>query len=219
MSFSKKFLMIITVIFILCVLFFAWANYRVISIGSQHKADIETMSAADCIIVPGAKVNGDTVSISLRKRLDTAAKLYLSGKSRKVIVSGDHGTKEYDEVHAMKNYLMENGIDEEDIFMDHAGFDTYDTVYRAKHIFLAQNPVIVSQESHAVRAAYIADRIGMTCQYAAAEGYSFYESKFQIVRESLARVKAFTQCEILHSKSRYLGETIPVSGSGLATED
>lgn len=210
---------LIVIICILSGVFYIYANYRVISIGKRHMSDIDVMEQADCIIVPGAAVHGNVVSISLKKRLDMAFNVYSSGKSGKIIVSGDHGREEYDEVHAMRNYLLEKGVDIEDIFMDHAGFDTYDTIYRAKNIFESQSPVIVSQEDHAMRAAYIADRIGMDCQYVPCAGYSTSETGFQIIRESLARVKAFVQSEIFHSKSKYLGETIPVSGSGLLTED
>lgn len=216
---KRKVCILIVMICISAAVFFVAANLRVINIGKYHMSDIDTMTPADCIIVPGAAVKGDVVSLSLAKRLDKAFDIYTSGKSRKIIVSGDHGRKDYDEVHAMRNYLTEKGVDIEDIFMDHAGFDTYDTVYRAKNIFAAEKPVIVSQHDHAMRAAYIADRLGMECQYVPCAGYSSSETVFQQVRESLARVKAFVQSEIFHSKSKYLGETIPVSGSGLLTED
>ncbi|MCH5185623.1 MAG: YdcF family protein [Oscillospiraceae bacterium] len=214
----KKTALVLTALCIFSAVFYLYSNYRVISIGSRHITDIGGTENCDCIIVPGAAVKGNVVSISLKKRLDAAFEIYDSGKCSKIIVSGDHGREDYDEVNAMRNYLLECGVDIENIFMDHAGFDTYDTVYRAKDVFLAKNPVIVSQESHAMRAAYIADRLGMSCCYIPSEGYSKYESKMQIVRESLARVKAFVQCEILHSKPKYLGEPIPVSGSGLLTE-
>lgn len=216
---KKRICILFAVICILSAAFYVYANYRVVNIGKNHISDIEAMNEADCIIVPGAAVKGDVVSLSLQKRLDKAFEIYNSGKSGKIIVSGDHGRKEYNEVHAMRKYLVEKGVDIEDIFMDHAGFDTYDTVYRAKNIFAAQKPVIVSQSDHAMRAAYIADRLGMECQYVPCAGYSTSETLFQDIRESLARVKAFVQSEIFHSKSKYLGEMIPVSGNGLLTED
>lgn len=216
---KRKIICVLIIVCISAAAFFAAANFRVINIGKYHMSDIESMDQADCIIVPGAAVKGEVVSLSLAKRLDKAFDIYAAGKSGKIIVSGDHGREDYNEVYAMRKYLTEKGVDIEDIFMDHAGFDTYDTVYRAKHIFAAQKPVIVSQNDHAMRAAYIADRLGMQCQYVPCAGYSTSETVFQQVRESLARVKAFVQSEIFHSKSKYLGDMIPVSGSGLLTED
>lgn len=215
----KRFFQITLITTIIMIVSFLSINYYVVNVGKSHLTDFDHIENADCIIVLGAAVRGDTVSYTLQKRLNTAASLYLSGKAPKIIVSGDHGRKEYNEVSAMRKYLVNKGIPVEDIFMDHAGFDTYDTIYRARDVFLVQNPIIVSQESHAIRSAYIADRLDMSCYCYAAEGYSLAESKFQIIRESLARVKAFLQCEILHSKPKYLGDTIPVSGSGLLTED
>jgi len=214
----KRVLIVIFAAITAAAAFFAYANIRVINIGQSYEKNISDNISGDCIIVPGAAVYGDTVSYTLQKRLDTAYTLYSDGKAPKIIVSGDHGTKEYNEVHAMRKYLVEKGVDIEDVFMDHAGFDTYDSIYRAKAVFAAKNPIIVSQRSHAARGAYIADRLNMPCFYIASEGYSRYESKFQTIRESLARVKAFLQCEVFHSKPKYLGEVIPVSGSGLVTE-
>ncbi len=173
---------------------------------------------ADCIIVPGAGVVGDRVSLTLARRLDKAIEIYNKSGIDRIIVSGDHGRKEYDEVNVMRSYLSERGIPIENIFMDHAGFSTYDTLYRARDVFMVKKAVIVTQRLHLMRALYIADRIGLEAQGIIADEGSTASRTVQEIREYPARVKAFLQCNILHSKPKYLGDPIPVSGNGLVTE-
>lgn len=173
---------------------------------------------ADCIIVPGAGVIGDRVSLTLARRLDKAIEIYNKSGIDRIIVSGDHGRTEYDEVNVMRSYLSERGIPIENIFMDHAGFSTYDTLYRARDVFMVKKAVIVTQRLHLMRALYIADRIGLEAQGIIADEGSTASRTVQEIREYPARVKAFLQCNILHSKPKYLGDPIPVSGSGLVTE-
>ena len=76
-------------------------------------------------------------------------------------MSGDHGRVSYDEVNTMKDYAINDGIPSDDIFMDHAGFSTYDSMYRAKEIFGVKKIVIVSQKYHLTRALYIAKKLGI----------------------------------------------------------
>ncbi len=173
---------------------------------------------ADCIIVPGAGVVGDRVSLTLARRLDKAIEIYNKSGIDRIIVSGDHGRTEYDEVNVMRSYLSERGIPIENIFMDHAGFSTYDTLYRARDVFMVKKAVIVTQRLHLMRALYIADRIGLEAQGIIADEGSTASRTVQEIREYPARVKAFLQCNILHSKPKYLGDPIPVSGNGLVTE-
>lgn len=180
----------------------------------------KTPKQADAVIVLGASVYGNTVSHVLADRLNQAYLVYRDGYASKIIVSGDHGTKDYNEVKAMRNYLVEKGVCEADIFMDHAGFSTYDTIYRAKDIFCVKQAIIVSQEDHLVRALYIASRLGLEAEGVSAGSYPPGEALVQKVRELFARVKAFLQCEILHPEPVFLGETIPVSTmDGRVTED
>ena len=120
------------------------ANPRIVSENDSRIAD------ADCIIVLGAAAWGDEPSLMLADRLDESVKLYDKHVSKKIIMSGDHGTKEYDEVSVMKRYAMERGVPSENIFMDHAGFSTYETMYRAKHVFGAKKIVVVTQHSGSV---------------------------------------------------------------------
>ena len=120
----------------------------------QKAAELEDV---DCIIILGCQVKDDgSLSHMLRDRLMRGLEVYEAGAAPKLLMSGDHGREEYDEVGAMKNYAIENGVPSENVFMDHAGFSTYETMYRAKEIFKAEKVIIVTQEYHLYRALYIA---------------------------------------------------------------
>ena len=173
----------------------------------------------DCIVVLGCAVHDNgTPSHMLEDRLKRGVALYKAGAAPKLLMSGDHGTQGYDEVDAMKRYAVEAGIPSEDVFMDHAGFSTYETVYRAKEIFGAQKIIIVTQQYHLYRAMYIAQAMGMEV-YGVASDYRQYSGQFaRDVREVLARVKDFGMT-IFWPKPTYLGEAIPISGNGELTHD
>ncbi|MBQ7950206.1 MAG: YdcF family protein [Clostridia bacterium] len=180
----------------------------------------QTPRHVDAVIVPGASVRGNTVSAVLADRLNEAYRLYAEGYAGSIIVSGDHGTKDYNEVRAMRDYLVNKGVPAERIFMDHAGFSTYDTIYRAKEIFQVGTAIFVSQKLHVIRALYIAKQLNLTTWGISCGEYPEPENTIQKGREAVARVKAFMQCEILHPEPKFLGEPIPVAiTNGLATED
>ena len=209
-----KQLFVLLLVFLLAIL---GINWYVLRVGKALVA--EQPKTADAIIVPGASVYGNQVSSALAQRLDTAFELYLEGYAENIIVSGDHGTKDYNEVNAMKNYLMEKGVPQERIFMDHAGFSTYDTVYRAKDIFKVEQALIVTQTEHLYRALYVAKALGLSAVGISAGEYGESLKETQRVREIFARVKAFLQCEILHPEPVFLGDPIPVSeNDGSVTE-
>lgn len=174
---------------------------------------------ADCIVVLGCQVRSDgTPSHMLEDRLKRGVALYELGASSKILMSGDHGTKGYDEVNTMKAYAIEAGIPTEDIFMDHAGFSTYETIYRAKEIFGAKKIIVVTQQYHLFRAMYIAEAMGLEV-YGVAADYRSYSGQFsRDVREVLARIKDFGMT-IFWPEPTYLGEAIPISGSGELTHD
>ena len=172
----------------------------------------------DAILVLGAGLRNGKPSPVLKDRLDTAYEVYENGASNKIIVSGDHGTKTYDEVNVMKDYLTNKGVPSEDIFMDHAGFSTYESIYRAKEIFKAKRIVIVTQEYHLYRALYIANKLGLEAYGVGADPRQYVGATYREIREILARDKDFIKC-IFKPKPTYLGETIPVSGNGDITND
>ena len=173
----------------------------------------------DCILVLGCGVKADgTPSLMLRDRLERSVQLYQQGVAPKLLMSGDHGQEDYDEVGAMKRYAMDAGVPSSDVFMDHAGFSTYESMYRAKEVFQAEKIVIVSQEYHLYRAIYIAQALGMEAYGVAADGQDYAGQWGRDVREVLARVKDFFTA-LLQPMPTYLGEAVPVSGDGNVTND
>lgn len=171
----------------------------------------------DCILVLGCQVHEDgTPSHMLRDRLARAVELYQMGAAPKLLMSGDHGQHRYDEVNAMKQFALDAGVPSEDIFMDHAGFSTYESMYRAKEIFGVKKILVVTQEYHLYRAMYISERFGVET-YGVASDLDTYSGQFyRDVREVLARVKDYGKC-IFKPKPTFLGEDIPISGDGNLT--
>lgn len=197
-------------------------NARVIKSARGRIIDEQTAACLydfDCIIVLGCQVRSDGApSHMLEDRLKRGVALYELGAAPKLLMSGDHGTEEYDEVDAMKRYAVDAGIPSVDVFMDHAGFSTYETIYRAKEIFGADKVIIVTQEYHLYRALYIAKQLGIKA-YGVPADYRQYSGQLsRDVREILARVKDFGM-GILQPEPTYLGPAIPISGSGDLTND
>lgn len=174
----------------------------------------------DCILVLGAGVHGETLSHMLEDRVKTGITLYEKGASPKILMSGDHGRKDYDEVNAMKNYAKKEGVPSADIFMDHAGFSTYESMYRAKEVFCAKKIIIVSQKYHLYRAIYVARSLGLDAYGVDAQlrPYAADTNIFNTLREFLARNKDFLYVR-LHPSPTYLGEAIPINGNGDSTND
>lgn len=174
---------------------------------------------ADCIVILGCKVKEDgQPSDMLRDRLQRGIELYRLGAAPKIIMSGDHGRKNYNEVGTMKQYAVEAGVPSSDVFMDHAGFSTYETVYRAKEIFGAKKVIIVTQKYHLYRALYIAKSLGLEAVGVDSDLETYRGQLKRDVREVLARCKDFAT-SIIKPKPTYLGEAVPVSGDGDITND
>lgn len=173
----------------------------------------------DCIIVLGCQVRSDgSLSDMLSDRLTRGVQLYHEGAAPKIIMSGDHGRTNYDEVNAMKRFAVDNNVPSEDVFMDHAGFSTYETMYRAREIFKAKKVIIVTQEYHLYRAIYIANELGLEAYGVSADLRSYRGQIKRDVREVLARCKDYAMC-LFKPEPTYLGDAIPVSGSGDLTND
>ena len=174
---------------------------------------------ADCILILGAGVYEDgSPSPMLEDRLLQGIDLYNIGVSDRLLVSGDHRSKFYDEVNTMKQYAINNGIPSENIFMDHAGLSTYDSMYRARDIFKAKKVIVVTQGYHLYRALYIADALGIDAYGVASDPRQYVGQEFREVREMAARIKDFFKV-IIKPYPTYLGNAIPVSGNGDITND
>ena len=173
----------------------------------------------DCIMVLGCQVKeGGKPSHMLRDRLQRGVETYQYGASEKLLMSGDHGRTDYNEVETMKQYAIDEGIDSENIFMDHAGFSTYESIYRAKEVFGVKKMVIITQEYHLYRALYIAEKLGIEA-YGVASDYHIYAGQFmRDLREILARAKDFVTT-IVKPEPTYLGDFIDIHGDGNVTND
>lgn len=171
---------------------------------------------ADCVLILGAGVKDGKPKPMLRDRLLTGIELYKSGAAKKIIMSGDHGRADYDEVNVMRAFALEQGVKAEDIFLDHAGFSTHDSVYRAKNIFGAENIIIVSQKYHLYRALYIAKKLDVKAAGVSADLNTYGGQLKRDIREIIARDKDFFKC-IIKPKAQIMGDKIPLDGDGSIT--
>ena len=188
---------VIVIIFIFEINFYVKQSTKNRIIKNQEHKDL---SDVDCIIILGAGVWGDKPSPMLEDRLLEGINLYKNNVSSKIIMSGDHGREDYD------------------IFMDHAGFSTYETMYRAKEIFKAKKVVIVTQNYHMYRALYDAKKLGLDAYGVCSDPRQYVGATYREIREILARDKDFVKC-IFKPKPTYLGDEVPVSGNGDITND
>ena len=172
----------------------------------------------ECIMVLGASVHPDgTPSPMLEDRLETGIELYNRGVAPKLLLTGDNGQIEYNEVEAMKNYAVNAGVPEEDIFLDHAGFSTYDSVYRASYVFGVESMVAVTQEYHLYRTLHGCKKMGIEAVGIGADQEVYAGQEYREIREVLARVKDFVMW-LIKPEATFLGEAIPISGSGIVTQ-
>ncbi len=223
---KKKKIVKLIIIFSSVLALFATAffiiNAAVIGAAAPYVFGIEDMDSiekADCVIVPGALVYGDErLSLVLRDRVDCAISLYNAGKAERLLFSGDHGQTDYDEVNAMMDYAIKKGVPKEDIFLDHAGFSTYESMYRARDVFRVKSCIIVTQNFHVSRAVYIARALGLDATGVNSDPRVYSNATRDAIRESLARVKDFFSVIFL-PEPKYLGDAIPIFGDSGLTHD
>jgi SanA protein len=184
--------------------------------GADH--DPARAPRAEVALVLGALVQPDgRPSAMLADRLDAAAALYRDRRVDRILVSGDHGRPDYDEVNAMRRELVRRGVPDADIFTDHAGFDTWSSMVRARKVFEVRSAIVVTQGFHMARALWLGKRAGLDVHGLAADrsGYGI-EGKKSDVREVLARVKAVEDV-VTGAKPRFLGPKVPITGSAQAS--
>ncbi len=181
--------------------------------------DAAKLRDTDCILVLGCGVHEDgSPTNMLEDRLKRGIELYKAGAASKLLMSGDHGRDDYNEVATMKAYAIEAGVPSEDIFMDHAGFSTYESIVRAKEIFKTKKLIVVTQEYHLYRALYIAKQFDLEAYGVDADLRTYAGQFMRDVREVAARVKDVFSC-VFRPAPTYLGEAIPVNGNGDVTND
>ncbi|MGL4773629.1 MAG: SanA/YdcF family protein [Clostridium sp.] len=219
----KKIFIIILLSGIVCTSIFIGILNRVRSFGEDNIINNieEIPSDFKNIIVLGAGIKDDgTVSDILKDRLETTINIMGNSGCENILVSGDHGKEGYNEVKAMKKELLKEGIKEEDIFMDHAGFSTYETMYRAKEVFKVDKAIIVTNKYHLPRALYIANSLGIEVYGIPSDLREYYNINSYQKREALAQFKDFIYVNILKPEPTYLGDEIPISTSdGRVTDD
>jgi SanA protein len=178
-------------------------------------ASLDAVPHAQAALVLGAQVKPDgTPSAMLADRIAAAAELYEAGKVDKLLLSGDHGRWSYDEVGTMREALLARGIPAEDVFTDHAGFDTWDSAQRARRVFGVGSVIVVTQRFHMSRALYAAHRAGLDATGYAADRRDYGRVMARLrVREALARVKVVAD-RVTGADPRFLGPRVPIDGDG-----
>lgn len=179
----------------------------------------QQVAPAQTAIVLGAYVynNKGALSPVLQDRVDTAIALYDAGKVDSLLMSGDHGQDDYDEVNAMRIYAEKKGVPRGRIFLDHAGFDTYQSMVRARKVFQVESAVVVTNRFHLDRAVFLAGSQGIRVQGVVADRRR-YADDYEM-REFLARCKAFLYVYLLRPQPRYLGPEIPITGEATPSHD
>lgn len=196
-------------------------NAIVIGEGGKRIVSVEEAQSknTDCILVLGASVLPDgTPSGILQDRIDRGVELYFAGVAPKIIMSGDNGYDHYNEVLAMKNYAISKGVPREDIFCDHAGFSTYESMYRAQSIFGVESMVVVTQTYHLYRALYTANGLGIDAVGVESDLRSYGGQLGFDLREIPARTKDFFQT-LFRVPFAFEGDYISLDQSGDITEE
>jgi len=228
LKFLKYLLISLLSMIIAIALFVLVVNIHMTSFASGYifndvnEAKTNFMHARQTVIVLGAGVYADgTPSPMLRDRLENGINAYNSGIADRILLTGDHGKQYYDEVNSMKDYVLGSDIPKEDVYLDHAGFSTYDSMVRAAKVFKVETAFISTQGFHLARAVYIARKNGIDAYGINADLRQYPRSELTgyIMREWLARTKDFIFVNILKPDPIFLGEELPITGDSSATYD
>ncbi len=169
---------------------------------------------ADAVVVLGASVHADgTPSDILADRLEVAVDLYRSGAARAIIVSGDNRSSHYNESDAMKAFCVDLGVPSADVYVDHGGVGTYESMYRARHVFGAERIIVATQAYHLYRAMFAADCLGMEAWGVACDKGAYNDQARYSMREALARTKDFLAA-LLRLPVDTGGETVSLDAPG-----
>ncbi|NCN11405.1 MAG: membrane permeability protein SanA [Leptospira sp.] len=184
---------------------------------SDPSKNFRTVPVATVAIIPGAAVYGLTPSPILIDRLRCGLYLYKYGKVKKILLSGDNGTAYYNELKPMLQFMLSNGVKKEDVFVDHAGFRTLDTMVRARAVYQIQDAIFVSQKFHQARAHFIAKKVGIELASYESDMRIYRGSRYYKFREFFARILAWVDMNLFHTAPKYLGDPFPIQGSGIET--
>lgn len=177
----------------------------------ESASEVPTSTVA---IVLGASVIRGEPSPILEERAEAALELYRAGKVQKILMTGDDSVRTHDEVTPVRKYLEVAGVAGEDIFLDHAGFDTYSSMYRARDVFEVRDAIIVTQAFHLPRAIFIAQNLGLKVYGVIADQRG--EAIYNYMREVPASLKAALDL-LITREPKYLGPRFPITGDGKET--
>lgn len=169
-------------------------------------------------IIFGAGINNNKPSKYLKDRLDAGIELYKNNKIDKILLSGDNGSDEHDELTVMKLYCYQHGVDTNKIYLDYAGFDSYSTLYRSKYIFNIDTAILVSQKYHLNRCINIGNKLGVKSYGFAADKGTYQGYKYASFREYFALVKSTIDL-MIGRKPHFLGEKININGPSNYTKE
>jgi vancomycin permeability regulator SanA len=193
---------------------FAWsANWRMVRMTATAVSEVATVPTSSVALVFGAGLNRDgTPSDALADRVQTALELYQAGKVQKILMSGDNGSTDYDEVSSMKRYAVAHGVPAQDVVLDYAGFRTYDSCYRAQAIFGVRNVIAVSQAFHLPRIIYTCQALGINTVGVSASKRPYRYEKAWDRREFVARAVAWLEVNVTKPKPKFLGKSELIFG-------
>lgn len=185
------------------------AAYAHVRYQSRIYEDPAQVPGAPVAIVFGAGVWPDgQPSLMLADRLDAAVELYRLGKVRRLLMTGDNGRADYDEVTAMKRYAVARGVPADRVNLDYAGFRTYDSAYRARAVFGVSRAVLVTQRYHLPRALYLANSFGIDAVGLAAGRHDYPRQAYYNLREAAALALTWYEVHVLRPLPRYLGDPV-----------
>jgi SanA protein len=180
--------------------------------------NVQNTPKARVAIIFGAGINNNKPGKYLKDRLDAGIKLYNNHKIDKILLSGDNGSDEHDELTVMKLYCYEHGVDTSKIYLDYAGFDSYSTLYRSKFIFNIDTAILVSQKYHLNRCINIGNKLGINSYGFAADQGTYQGFGYASFREYFAIVKSTIDL-IMGRKPHFLGETVNINGPSNYTKE
>lgn len=190
-----------------------WINdHQIAETGKYIYYSIQDLPQAQTVMILGASVRSDgTLSRVAQDRADIAIQVWRAGKAPTILISADNSTTHYDETRTIRNYLINQWVSTWAIFQDFAGFDTYDSMYRARDIFQVESMIVATQKFHQPRAVYLARSMGMNAVWIVADSYVYRDDLRNNLREMFARVKAFVDLKVW-SLPKFRWEKIPITG-------
>jgi len=213
-------LIIISVLFLTGISLILLISWHVERSMKKYMVSLDDAPERHTAVVLGAYAGPDGwLSAMLEDRVSTAVELYRRGKVKKLLMTGDHGEKNYDEVNSMRLYAEKKGVPTEDIFMDHAGFKTYESMFRADKVFQVKSALIVTQHFHLARAVYLARSRGINAIGVIADRRPYWNVRYNYTREIPGRVKDFFQVNFTKPLPTFLGPVISIEGDGRETHD